>query len=239
MTLAFARLRTLRIALVFAAGLLATAAGPACAERPPVWGGQYRYWAFNNHNDLRDALVYWIPGPFHVQLEVWDRMRGEDSFRPEIGIHLRDHRKSVYTVQWRHGLDQERFWLMTDQVLSDHVVGRAEIGPIVTADSTDWVSGAGADYYWGSWNFLSATLYRDPRGDDLWVAPFRLRLANEENDWVQATLAPASKRTLGWAFDFKYRWFRSGVERNSRFDFTNLDNTIWTVGFEVPFPPQP
>jgi len=223
-----------------AAGLLALAlsAAPAAAG-PPVVGGQYRYWAFSNQNDLRDVLAYWAPGPFHVQLEYWDRVRGEDQFRPEVGIHLRDRRKSVYTFQWRHELHQERFWFMTDQVLSDHVVGRLEVGPIITSDSTEWVYGAGGDYYWGSYNFFSATLYHDPRGDDLWVAPLRLRLANEENDWVQATVAPASRRTLGWAFDVKYRWLRTGVERNSRFDFTDLDNTIWTLGFEVPFPPRP
>jgi hypothetical protein len=216
--------------------VLALAGAAPASARPPVIGGQYRYWAFNNHNDLRDVLAYWAPGPFHVQLEYWDRVRGEDQFRPEIGIHLRDRHRSVYTVQWRHELDQERFWFMTDQVVSDHLVGRVEADPIVTSDSTTWVFGAGGDYYWGSYNFLSATLYHDPRGDDLWVAPLRLRLANESDDWTQFTVAPASRRTLGWAFDLKFRWFRTGVERNSRFDFTNLDNVIWTVGFEVPFP---
>lgn len=228
-----------RLVMGIAAALAVVLAVPAFAERPAVVGAQYRYWAFSNQNNLRNVLAYWVPGPFHVQLEYWDRVRGEDQFRPEVGIHLRDSRKSVYTVQWRHELRQERFWLMTDQVLSDHFVGRAEVGPIITADSTTWTFGAGGDYYWGSYHFLSATVYHDPRGDDLWVVPVRLRLANEENDWVQATVAPASKRTIGWAFDLKYRWLRTGVERNSRFDFTNLDNTIWTVGFEVPFPPQP
>jgi hypothetical protein len=225
------RLTTVLATLV----LLGLAAGSADA-RPSVIGGQYRYWAFNNHNDLRDVLAYWVPGPFHVQLEYWDRMKGKDSFRPEVGIHLRDRHRSVYTVQWRHELDQERFWFMTDQVVSDHLVGRLEVDPIVTSDSTTWVFGGGGDYYWGSYNFLSATLYHDPRGDNLWVVPVRLRLANESNDWVQMTLAPASRRTLGWAFDFKYRWVRAGVERNSRFDFTNLDNVVFTAGFEVPFP---
>lgn len=227
------------IVLLSAVAGLVAGARPAAAERPPVIGGQYRYWSFTNHDDLRDVLAYWVPGPFHVQLEYWDRVKGKDQFRPEVGIHLRDRRKSVYTVQWRHELDQERLFFMTDQVLSDHVVGRAEIDPIFGRDSTSWVFGAGGDYYWGSWNFFSATLYHDPRGNDLWVAPLRLRLANEGNDWVQATLAPASKRTLGWAFDVKYRWLRTGVERNSRFDFTDLDNVIWTIGFEAPFPKRP
>jgi hypothetical protein len=204
-------------------------------------GAQVRYWSFSDGNDLRDALAYWAPGPFHVQLEVWDFVDPgtQDQFRPEVGVHLRDRRRSVYTLQWRHERRQERFWAGTDQVLSDHVVGRLELSPIVASDSTLWVASAGADYYWGSWNFLSATVIRDPRADGLWVVPLRLRIANEANDWFQATIAPASRRTLGWAVDVKQRWLRLGVERNNRYDFTRLDNTIYTVGFEVPLGPRP
>jgi len=206
-------------------------------------GSQYRYWAFSNHNDLRDVLAYWVPGPFHVQLEYWDFVdpNTDDQFRPEIGVHLRDRRRSVYTAQWRHEHRQERYWLMTDQVLADHWVGRAEVSPIVSADSTVWVWAVGADYYWGSYHFAQATLIHDPRGGnrDLWVLPLRVRLANERNDWVQATLAPASRRTLGWALDGKLRWLRVGVERNNRYDFTQVDNDIFTVGFELQFPRPP
>jgi hypothetical protein len=214
--------------------LLATIAlaGPAHATPPAYVGGQFRYAWFDDGNDLRDGLVYWVPGPFHVQLEVWDFVRGPDQFRPELGLHLRDARKSVYTLQWRHELLQERFWLGTDQVLSDHVVGRAEVSPIVARDSTLWVWSVGADFYWGSWNFVQATVIRDPRGDDLWVVPVRLRLANEANDWFQVTVAPASRRTFGWAVDAKRGWLRLGVERNSRYDFSERDNTILTIGFE-------
>ncbi len=223
------------IALVLAVLALPAA---AAATPPRYAGAQYRYWAFSNQNDLRDALAYWVPGPFHLQLEYWDFVNPDtdDQFRPEIGIHLRDRRKSVYTLQWRAERHQHRFWLMTDQVLGDHWVGRLEVSPIVARDSTEWVWAVGADYYWGSWNFLQATLIRDPRGgeDELWVFPVRLRLANEANDWVQATFAPASQRTVGWAFDVKERWLRLGVERNNRYDFTRLDNTIYTVGFEIP-----
>ncbi|MBI5710534.1 MAG: hypothetical protein HZC42_09565 [Candidatus Eisenbacteria bacterium] len=206
---------------------------PALAGAPVV-GGQYRYWAFSNHNDLRDALAYWAPGPFHVQLEYWDFVRGDDQFRPEAGLHLRDARRSVYTAQWRHQRGQERFWLGTDQVLSKHVVGRAETSPIVTSDSTSWVFDAGLDYYWASYDFAQVTVIRDPREGGLWVVPLRVRLANERNDWLQLTFAPASRRTVGWAVDGKLRWLRLGVERNNRYDFTRLDNTVYTVGFEAP-----
>jgi len=219
--------------------LLALALPSAALATPPRYvGGQYRYWAFSNHNDLRDVLAYWMQGPFHVQLEYWDYVdRGtDDQFRPEIGLHLRDRRKSVYTVQWRAEHRQDRFWLTTDQVLSDHIVGRAGVSPIVSRDSTVWVLALGADYYWGSYNFASADIIHDPRGEngDLWVVPLRVRLANEENDWVQVTFAPASRRTNGWALDVKKRWVRLGVERNARYDFTDLDNIIYTVGFELP-----
>jgi hypothetical protein len=209
-------------------------AAPAGATPPAYVGGQFRYWAFSDDNDLRDVLAYWVPGPAHVQLEYWDFVDPgtSDQFRPELGIHLRDRRRSVYTLQWRHERRQERFWLGTDQVLADHVVGRAELSPIVADNSTLWVESLGADYYWGSWNFASATLIHDPRFDGLWVVPVRVRLANEANDWLQLTVAPASRRTVGWAIDVKKRWVRAGVERNNRYDFTQLNNTIFTIGFE-------
>ena len=228
----------MRRRLLAAAAALALLAVPAHAAGPYA-GAQFRYWAFSNDHVLRDYIAYWVPGPFHVQLEVWDFVRGEDQFRPEVGLHLRDHRRSVYTVQWRHEKRHERFTFETEQVLADHWVGRVSASPIVGADSTDWVLGTGADYYWGSYNFVSANLIRDPRGGGLWVAPLRLRLANEANDWLQFTVAPASERTLGWAVDAKLRWARVGVERNSRYDFTRLDNVIFTAGIEIPLAPRP
>jgi hypothetical protein len=213
---------------------------PATASMTERVGGQYRYWTVSDGNDLRDVLLYWAAKRFHIQLEYWDFIDPGtfDQFRPEVGIHLRDRRKGVYTLQWRHEREQERFWLGTDQILSDHVVGRAEVSPIVAIDTTLWVASLGVDYYWKSWNFLSLDVIRDPRLDGLWVVPMRVRLANEANDWVQLTFAPASQRTVGWAVDVKKRWVRLGVERNNRFDFTRLDNTIITAGFEISLTPQ-
>ena len=80
-------------------------------------------------------------------------------------------------------------------------------------------------------------MIRDPRSGGLWVYPMRVRLANEDNDWLQVTLAPASERSLGWAIDGKLRWLRLGYERNNRYDFTDQDNDILTIGFEVVLPP--
>jgi len=220
------------VAMAFAReGIEGAPAGP-----PPYGGAQVRYWAFSNSNDLRDVLAYWVPGPLHVQLEVWDFVRGNDQFRPEVGLHLRDARRSVYTLQWRHERDAERLWLGTDQVLSKHLVGRAEVSPIVARDRTDWVAAGGLDCYWGDYSFATATVIRDPRDVGLWVVPLRLRLANGRNDWLQATVAPASRRTLGWALDAKLRLLRVGVERNNRYDFTRLDNVVWTLGVEAPLP---
>ena len=221
-----------RIACLLVLLLASAAATPAHATPPAYVGGQFRYWSFSHGNDLRDVLAYWVPGPFHVQLEYWDFVRGKDQFRPELGLHLRDRRRSVYTVQWRHEQNDERFTLGTDQVLGERVVGRVEVSPIVGSDSTLWVLSGGGDYYWGSYNFASATLVHDPRESDLWVVPLRVRLANEEDDWFQLTLAPASRRTFGWAVDIKKRWLRLGIERNNRYDFTGIDATTYTVGFQ-------
>jgi hypothetical protein len=223
--------------LLAALGALAVGASPAAAAPPAArFGAQFRYWSFDDGNDNRNPIVYWVQHPFHVQLEVWDYVRGTDQFRPEVGFHLRDKRRSSYDVQWRHELETERFTLGTGQVLSDHLVGKASIATLVHRDSTDFVYSAGVDAYWGSWSFAGVDVIRDPRGDDLWVVPVRVRLAREANDWVQFTVAPASRRTLGWAADVKFRWLRLGVEQNNRFDFTTRDNIIFTAGVEFELP---
>jgi hypothetical protein len=224
-------------ALAAVAGFVLAASAAPAAAGPSRVGGQFRYWDFSNGNDMRDPLVYWATPRFHVQIELWDFQRGDDQFRPEVGWHLRDARRSVYTLQWRHENLQERYTVATDQVLTRSVVGRLELSSVVGGGNIAWVPGAGLDYYWGSYNFVQATLIHDPRGSGLWSFPLRLRLATESNDWLQLTLAPASARTVGWAVDAKWRWLRVGVERNSRYDFTTLDNIIYTIGFELELPP--
>lgn len=213
------------------------APSPAAAVTPTRTGAQFRYWSNTDHNDNRDYLAYWARGPFHALLEVWDFQRGADQFRPEVGVHLRDLRRSSYSIEWRHEHNDERVTFASEQVLSGHWVGKASIAPIISADSTSVVWSAGADYYWGSYNFGSISVIRDPRGNDLWAVPIRVRLANERNDWVQGSFVPASQRTNGWALDAKIRWLRIGFERNSRYDYTTGDNAIVTLGVEFDLPP--
>jgi hypothetical protein len=228
-----------RAAWAALAWLLALAsAAPALAAPANRVGAQFRYWSFDDGNDNRNPLVYAVVWPFHVQLEVWDYVRGRDQFRPEVGFHLRDVRRSSYDLVWRHEFETERFTLGTGQVLSHQVVGKGSVSALVHPDSTAFAWSAGVDVYWGSYSFAGVDVIRDPRGDDLWVVPVRVRLANEANDWLQLTVAPASRRTLGWATDVKWRWARLGIERNSRFDFTTRDNIIYTVGVEFELPPR-
>lgn len=222
------------LAALLAAAALLTAGSPAAAAG--VVGAQFRYWAFEDGNDIRDPVLYYAPGPFHVQLEYWDVVRGEDQFRPEVGLHLRDSRRSSYLLQWRHERNAERFWVGTEQVVGARWVVRGDVSPIVARERTLTVWDAGADYYWGSYSFAGVTVIRDPRGDDLWVVPVRARFASERNDWLQFTVAPASRRTGGWAVDAKWSWLKLGVERNSRYDFTSRDNVISTLGVEFPLP---
>jgi len=232
-------LHRLRLALIALGALfvLAGLARPAAAVPPQRLGGAYRYWRAEGDTDLRDYIVWWSRRWFHLQYEYWDFVADDshDHARPEIGIHIPDRRNSVYTIQWRQEYRRDRWTFGTEQVLADHWVGRAEVSPIVWPDSTQTVVSAGADYYWGSYNFASATLVHDPREDHLWIVPMRVRLANEEDDWIQLTLSAASKHSLGWAVDLKVTGFRMGVERNSRYDFTSVDNVILTVGYERSF----
>lgn len=215
----------------------ALAAAPSAAA--PVVGGQFRYWSFSDDEAMRDWIAYVSPGPFHVQLEYWDFDRGEDQFRPEVGVTYRDRRRSSYDLAWRHERHAERFFLETGQVIGQRWVARAAVSPIVTDDETLVVGELGADVYWHSYSFAGVTVIRDPREDGLWVVPLRARFANEANDWFQVTVAPASRRTIGWAVDAKLRVVRLGVERNSRFDFTTRDNVIFTAGVELPLPAKP
>ena len=187
-------------ALALLLGGLAGLAAPSAAQKATL-GGQFRYWAFNNHNDLRDVLGYWAKGPLHVQLEYWDFVRGQDVFRPEIGLHLRDRRRSVTTLQWRHERRrQDRFTLGTDQVLNDRWVARAEVSPIVTPDSTEWVVSGGLDFYWASYSFAQVTVIRDPRGDGLWVVPLRVRLQEHRANPVCAA-CHATMDPIGFALE--------------------------------------
>lgn len=226
------------VALLVLIGLALAAIPSAHAAPAGRLGAQFRYWAFDDGNDNRNPLVYWIARNYHVQLEVWDYEEGQDQFRPELGVHLFDSRRSAYSAQWRHEKGLERYTLSTEQVLSDHFVGKLAVSALVAADSTDYMWQGGFDYYWGSWSFAGAEVIRDPRGDELWVFPLRARIADEDNDWVQFTVAPASQRTIGWAVDMKYRWLRFGIEQNSRYDFSTRDNIVFTVGAEM-FLPKP
>ncbi len=226
-----ARVRTLGAVLLLALAAACTAAPSAYAARI---GAQFRYWAFDDGNDLRNPLVYVTTRHFDAQLERWDAEEGFDQTRAEFGVHARDARRSSYFARWRHERSQERAWLGTEQVAGERLVLRATAGPILPhgGGATLFVWETGADVYWGSYSFAGATLVRDPREGGLWAAPVRARFASERNDWLQLTVAPASKRTFGWAVDGKWHVLRAGVERNSRFDFTTRDNVIFTLGFE-------
>ena len=126
-------------------------------------GGQARYWVFSDHNDLRDVLAYWVPGPFHVQLEYWDFLDGnsDDQFRPEIELHLHDRRRRLHDPLPARTAPGARL----DQHRPDphnHLVGRVMVSPITADDGTLVVNSLSADFYWKEWNFASLDVIRDP-----------------------------------------------------------------------------
>ena len=120
-------------------------------------GAQFRYWAFKDGNDNRNPLIYYSPGPYHIQLEVWDYVRGKDQFRPEVGVHLHDKRRSVYTLQWRHEDQIERLTFGTEQLLAHGFVAKASVSPLIGADTTVVVYQAGLHYYFQSHSRTSTT----------------------------------------------------------------------------------
>ena len=172
--------------------------------RPNLFFAVPRVWTFSNDRRMYDQILYWAPGWCHVQLEQWNFEHGEDQFRPEVGLHLRDARRSTYTLQWRHERDDERAWAGSEQVIGKRWVGRGEVSPLFFRDSTTVVWDVGADVYYGSYGFAGVTLLHDPREGGLWVVPVRARLATERNDWLQLSRRRAAARSAG-------RWTASGA----------------------------
>lgn len=227
-----------RVFLLVAA-CVATALGGAARAHAGACtlGAQYRYWSFDDGNDLRNPIVYAAAGAFDARVERWLPLRGEDQTRLEAGVVVKDDRRSAYLARWRHEPSQERFWLGTEQVVGRRTVARATCGSLVPHGGGDLalVWEAGADVYWGDYSFAGATAVRDPREGGLWAWPLRLRLASARNDWLQLTAVPADRRSFGWSVDGKWHALRAGIERNSRFDYTTRDNLIFTIGVERSF----
>ena len=226
----------------FAVGLVlviaAVAPQPAAAQtNAPRVGAQFRFWDFDGPNDNRDYIFYVVPGQWHAQVELWDYRLGKDQVRPELGGYLKDKRGSSYSALVRLEGDQRvNFETETGQVLAGGFVARGLVRVIDDFHGpTSVLWGGGLDRYYGDYSFASASAYRDPRFGGRWTWTLMNRLASE-HAYLQVGLTPAEARPPGYFAMAKYHWLVAGYEKNSRYDFSNLDNRIYTLGLELPLP---
>jgi len=95
--------------------------------------------------------------------------------------------------------------------------------------------GAGVDYYWGDYNFLSMRAINDPRDSGRWSFITSHRFQRDPSFYVQPGVILRTDGSTGWFLQGKIRWFRWGAGRYDRFDFTEVDRTIYSAGVEVTY----
>jgi len=217
--------------------LAVTIALPPVVQADPTASGMIRHWAFGDGHDIDETALVLVGRPLHGEFE-YRRMRdGADQVRGGCGAHARDGRGSTYTLAWRDEHVYRSLRVGTEQVVRGPWVARADVSPIFADGEPQWSAGIGLDRYTGSYGLVSVSVTRDPRERGLWVMPMRWRLADERNDWVQLGFTPSFEGASGWSAVAKWRWLKTAVEANHRYDFTAVDNVIYTAGVDVPLQP--
>jgi hypothetical protein len=215
---------------------------PRTGKRPPAGelGKVILTWEHledSNDREFEDfsAFVSWRQA--HVQ--VWS---GEFTDGAEIGGYLKDRRRSTYggLYRFRDGFDHV-VQIGTEQVLRHGFVAAASLRAIrvipdpAPEDRYQAQLGAGFDWYHGDYDFLSFRAVSDPREGGRWTFITSHRFHRGEPIYVQPGFIIRTDRSTGWFVQGKIRRFRWMVGDFARFDFTEVDRTVYSVGYEIPF----
>jgi len=175
----------------------------------------------------------------HSHLQVWS---GEFTDGAEIGAYLKDRRRSTYAGLYRF---RNRFdhivQFDTEQLLKHGFVLAALLRGIrVIPDDPPGGQnqvqfGTGFDWYRGDYDFLSFRAISDPREGGRWSFLTSHRFHRGEPFYVQPAFVIRTDRSTGWFVQGKIRWFRWMVGRFDRFDFTDVDRTIYSAGVELTY----
>ncbi|HEX9426522.1 MAG TPA: hypothetical protein VGA64_01955 [Candidatus Polarisedimenticolia bacterium] len=226
----------------------ARAAESAAARRPPAPPApanpetgriilQWDHLVDSNDRTFEDYSAFVSYKQSHFQL--W---QGEFTKGGEIGGFLRDHRKSTYSglYRYREGLDHV-VQLDTEQVLEKGFVLAGMVRgiraiPDNPPDGRTLVqAGAGFDWYHGDYGFLSFRAIDDPRAARRWSFIASHRFQRTPAIFVQPGLIVRTDRSTGWFLQGKVHWFRWGVGKYDRFDFTDVDRTIYSAAVELTY----
>jgi len=228
-------------AALLAAALVAGA--PASAQPPrPEDGGRKAILTWEHLKDSNDqefedfsAFVSWK----QAYVQVWS---GEFTDGAEIGGYVKDRRRSTYGAMYRFrdGFDHV-VQVGTEQVLRKGFVAAASLRgirviPDPSPEARNQVqAGAGFDWYHGDYDFLSFRAVSDPREGGRWTFITSHRFHRGEPVYVQPGFIIRTDRSTGWFLQGKIRRFRWMVGDFARFDFTEVDRTVVSVGYEFPF----
>jgi hypothetical protein len=170
----------------------------------------------------------------HVQAWYGDFTKGG-----EVGGYVKDRRRSTYAGLYRYRKDFDHVVQFdTEQILKKGFVaagmlrGIHVIPDIITGDRNMVQVGAGFDYYWGDYNFLSVRAISDPREGGRWSFVTSHRFQPDPSFYVQPGIILHTDGSAGWFLQGRYKLFRWGAGKYDRFDFTDTDRTVYSAGLE-------
>ncbi|MCZ6695939.1 MAG: hypothetical protein O7A63_05280 [Acidobacteria bacterium] len=171
--------------------------------------------------------------------QVWS---GEYTDGFQFGGYLKDDRRSTYSAFYRYRDDFDHVLQFdVEQVLPRGFVQATMLRGIrIIPDNTgedryQLQFGAGFDWYWGDYNFLTFRAISDPREGGRWTFITGHRFQRTEDFYVQPAIITRTDGTTGWLIRGKINYFRWMVGDFDRFDYTDIDRTIYSVGVEIPY----
>jgi hypothetical protein len=170
----------------------------------------------------------------HVQAWYGDFTKGG-----EVGGYLKDGRRSTYAGLYRYRKDFDHVVQFdTEQILKKGFVAAGMLRGIhvipdnAPGDRNMIQFGAGMDYYWGDYNFLSVRAISDPREGGRWTFVASHRFQRDLSFYIQPGVILHTDGSAGWFLQGRYRIFRWGAGKYDRFDFTDVDRTVYSAGLE-------
>ena len=233
----------LALALASVAGVVpAPAAAPDAAKPAPPpaskpLGTMILQWDHLVDSNDRTFEDFW--GFVSYRQTHYQAWYGEFTKGGEAGGYLKDHRRSTYAGLYRYRKDFDHVvQLDTEQILKKGFVaagmlrGIHVIPDIAPGDRNLIQAGAGIDYYHGDYDFLSVRAINDPREGGRWSFVTSHRFQRDPSFYVQPGIILRTDGSAGWFLQGKYKLFRWGAGKYDRFDFTDVDRTIYSAGIE-------
>jgi hypothetical protein len=191
----------------------------------------------SNDETFEDFWAFTTYKQTHYQ--VW---YGEFTKGAEAGGYVRDHRRSTYAGLYRYRKDFDHVVQFdTEQILKHGFVAAAmlrgiHVIPDNSPDDQNMLQvGVGTDYYYGNYNFVSFRAINDPRESGRWSFITSNRFQRDPTFWIQPGIILRTDNSTGWFLQGKYKYLLWGAGSYDRFDFTDVDRTIYSLGIELSY----